>query len=276
MAEQFATAKDGNKLHYTTRGNGAPLALIMGFSGQGRDWGEPLLGLLERQFKLLVIDNRGTGQSDKPDDPITLVDLAADAASVLDHADLSRAHMFGVSMGGMIAQKFALNFPDRLRGLVLGCTNCGASHSVQPPPEVVMVLMPDPELSLEENRRRSMSVACSKSYFESERGQAFIARMFAEATNITPMHTFNRQMEAITQFDSFDRLAEIKAPTLVLSGDADLLVPLRNSEILNEQITGSRLHILKGAGHMFPWETPEEAAAAVTTFLEGVDRATSR
>ena len=109
---------------------GEPVALIMGFSGSGRGWGEAFLKLMEARFKIFVIDNRGTGESDKPDVEFTLGDLAADIAAVLDHAKTPRAHIFGISMGGMIAQEFVLAYPERTRGLVLGCTNCGTSHSV--------------------------------------------------------------------------------------------------------------------------------------------------
>ena len=130
----FAQTKDGLKLRYEIRGKGEPVALIMGFSGSGRGWGEPFLKLMEARFKIFVIDNRGTGESDKPDAEFTLGDLAADIAAVLDHAKTPRAHIFGISMGGMIAQEFALAYPERTRGLVLGCTNCGASHSVPADP----------------------------------------------------------------------------------------------------------------------------------------------
>ena len=107
----FAESKDGLKLRYEIRGEGEPVALIMGFSGSGRGWGEPFLKLMEARFKIFVIDNRGTGESDKPDTEFTLGDMAADIAAVLDHAKTPRAHIFGISMGGMIAQEFVLAYP---------------------------------------------------------------------------------------------------------------------------------------------------------------------
>src|SRR5438552_13826784 len=124
---------DGTKIAYNKRGNGAPLALIMGFSGAGRAWGEPFLKLIETKFQTFVIDNRGTGESDKPDRSWSLRDMAGDVAAVLDDAGVKRAHVFGISMGGMISQEFVLAYPERVRGLVLGCTNCGASHSIAAP-----------------------------------------------------------------------------------------------------------------------------------------------
>jgi 3-oxoadipate enol-lactonase len=265
----FASARDGTKIRYWTRGRGDPLALIMGFGGSGRGWGEPFLKNLEARFKLFVIDNRGTGESDKPDNPIKLTDMAADIAAVLDHADVRRAHIVGISMGGMIAQEFALNFADRTRRLVLGCTNCGQSHSVAAPMEVVAKLMPNPALSLREQAMEAMTVACGRRFRESAAGMAFIEQMLDEQGKypLTPPHTATRQMQAIGQFDSFDRLPQIKLSTLVISGDDDTLIPVRNAEILHERIGGSKVKVLPGIGHLFPWEAPNESASAVVDHL---------
>ena len=171
--QQFAISprpKTGLKLRYEIRGAGEPVALIMGFSGSGRGWGEPFLKLMEERFKIFVIDNRGTGESDKPDAEFTLGDLAADIAAVLDHAKTPRAHIFGISMGGMIAQEFALAYPERTRGLVLGCTNCGTSHSVPADPAAIANLIPAPGMDPIEQARRAFSVACGKAFLNSEAG----------------------------------------------------------------------------------------------------------
>ena len=269
----FAQTKTGLKLRYEIRGNGEPVALIMGFSGSGRGWGEPFLKLMESRFKIFVIDNRGTGESDKPDDAWTLADMAADVAAVLDHAKTPRAHIFGISMGGMIAQEFALAHSERTRGLVLGCTNCGASHSIAADPAAVANLMPDPQLTAEQQAQRAFSVACGKKFLNSAAGQATLAQAIAEMGNypVTPMHTFMRQGQAIGGFDSFARLAEIKSPTLVIHGDDDAIVPHPNAEILHGAIAGSRVHILKAAGHMFFWEAPDETARVAGDFLASVE-----
>ena len=126
---------------------------------------------MEARFKIFVIDNRGTGESDKPDAEFTLGDLAADVAAVLDHAQTPRAHIFGISMGGMIAQEFALAYPERTRGLVLGCTNCGASHSIAADPAAIANLIPAPGMDPIEQARRAFSVACGKAFLNSAAGQ---------------------------------------------------------------------------------------------------------
>jgi len=268
----FAQTKDGLKLRYEIRGNGEPVALIMGFSGSSRGWGEAFLKLMEARFKIFVIDNRGTGESDKPDSEFTLGDMAADIAAVLDHAKTPRAHIFGISMGGMIAQEFALAYPGRTRGLVLGCTNCGASHSVPADPAAIANLIPAPGMDPLEQAQRAFSVACGKAFLNSAAGQQILSQAIAEMGNypITPMHTFMRQGQAIGGFDSFARLGQIKSPTLIIHGDDDSIVPYPNAEVLQGAITGSKKHTLKAAGHMFFWEVPDEAARAAGDFLSAV------
>jgi len=268
----FAQTKDGLKLRYEIRGSGEPVALIMGFSGSGRGWGEAFLKLMEARFKIFVIDNRGTGESDKPDAEFTLADMAADIAAVLDHAETPRAHIFGISMGGMIAQEFALAYPERTRGLVLGCTNCGASHSVPADPAAIANLIPAPGIDPIEQARRAFSVACGKAFLNSAAGQEILSQAIAEMGNypITPMHTFMRQGQAIGGFDSFARLGQIKSPTLIIHGDDDSIVPYPNADVLQGAIAGAKKHTLKAAGHMFFWEVPDEAARAAGDFLSAV------
>ena len=269
MERRFATARDGTRIRYEIRGHGDPLALIMGFSGSGRAWTESFLELIEPRFKLLVIDNRGTGESDQPNRPCTIADMAADVIGVLDHARVDRAQVFGISMGGMIAQELALGYPGRVRRLVLGCTNCGMNHSIQAAPESVAKLMPEPGLSQQEIMLRALSVAVSKEFLESASGATFFQRMAAEMMNypITPMETYAHQFQAISGFDSFERLKTIKPPTLVITGDRDAIIPYQNSEILQREIPGAKLHIVKGAGHMFVWEALSEVADMVGAFL---------
>ncbi len=268
----FAQSKDGLKLRYEIRGNGEPVALIMGFSGSGRGWGEPFLKLMEARFKIFVIDNRGTGESDKPAAEFTLGDLAEDIAAVLDHAKTPRAHIFGISMGGMIAQEFALGYPERARGLVLGCTNCGSSHSIAADPAALANLIPAPGMDPIEAARRAFSVACGKAFLNSEAGQAILNQAIVEMGNypITPLDTLMRQGQAVARFDSFARLGQIKSPTLIIHGDDDSIVPYPNAEVLHGAIAGSKKHTLKAAGHMFFWEVPDDTVRVAGDFLAAV------
>jgi 3-oxoadipate enol-lactonase len=269
----FAQGKDGVKLRYEIRGQGGPLALVFGYGGSGRGWGEPFLKPLEARFKLLVIDNRGTGESDKPDRPFTVADMADDVAAVLDHAGVQRAHLMGISMGGMIAQEFALRHPRRVRGLVLGCTLCGFAHGVPGDPEALAALQVKADQPLEQQIERLLAACCARPFLASARGQEVLRARLAEIMNypMTPLHTFALQWGAIGTFDTYDRLGQIGAPTLVITGTADLLVPDRNSEIIAERIPGSRLHKIAGAGHVFFWEEPEQSADAVSEFISAIN-----
>jgi 3-oxoadipate enol-lactonase len=272
-AGTFAQSRDGVRIHYEIRGQGQPLALIFGYAGSSRGWGEPFLKLLESRFQTIVIDNRGTGESDKPEKPFSVADMAADAASVLDHAKIERAHVMGISMGGMIAQEFALNHPSRLRGLVLGCTLCGFAHSVVGDPEALAALQVNPNEPLAAQVERLLAACCARPFLDSARGQAVLRERVAEVMNyaVTPLHTYQLHWGAVAGFDTFDRLPHIKAPTLVITGTSDLLVPDANSDIISARIPGSHLQKISGAGHVFFWEAPEESAAAVTRFLSTVN-----
>ncbi len=269
----FAQSKDGLKLRYEVRGAGDPLALVFGYSGSGRGWGEPFLRLLEARFKLLVIDNRGTGESDKPDKPFSVADMADDVAAVLEHGGVDRAHVLGISMGGMIAQEFALRHPHRLRGLVLGCTLCGFAHGVPGDPETLAALQVKADQPLEQQIERLLAACCARPFLASARGQAVLKARLAEMMDypITPLQTFALQWGAIGGFDTYDRLGRISAPTLVVTGTADLLVPDRNSEIIAERIPGARLQKIAGAGHVFFWEEPEQSAEAAIKFLSAIN-----
>jgi len=175
----------------------------------------------------------------------------------------------GVSMGGMVAQELALNHPQRVQGLVLGCTACGGSRSVGAAQEVVALLTPQLGLSREEQLRRAWPALATPEFIESQR-EVMEDRLRASLINATPIETSLRQMAAVQAFDSFDRLPQIEAPSLVLHGDRDVLVPVANAQILTDRIRGAELCIVPSAGHLFTWEFPEESAEAVVEFLTKV------
>jgi pimeloyl-ACP methyl ester carboxylesterase len=130
------TAKVGDiNIYYEIHGKGEPLVLIYGYVGHSGLWFRQI-PTLSKKYRVIAFDNRGIGQSDKPDIPYTMAMMAADIAGLLDIIGIDAAHVFGISMGGMIAQHFALNYPQRVISLILGCTYCGGLHSILPKPEV--------------------------------------------------------------------------------------------------------------------------------------------
>src|SRR3954454_7488369 len=130
----------GRKVHYIREGEGEPLLLIQGLSGNHLHWGEDFLALLRPDFDVIAFDNRGIGYSDPVDGPFTIADMADDAAGLLEALDLESAHVLGISMGGMIAQELALHHPEKVRTLTLGCTYAGGTDSALTDPAVVQRL----------------------------------------------------------------------------------------------------------------------------------------
>ena len=252
-------------LHYQVRGQGEPLLLIMGYRGSSFMWGEAFLSLLARHFQVLVFDNRGTGLSDKPDTPYTIATMADDTAGLLAHLGLSRVNIFGVSMGGMIAQELALRHPKHVKRLILGCTSCGGPLAISPPAEVLARLVVPPHLPREEAIRRQWSVIFRPDFLA--RQPDFLNDLTARAlTHPTPFHTTLRQLLAVLRFNTYGRLGQITAPTLVVTGTADMIIAPANSNILVERIPGAFLHRIAEAGHGFFWETPETVDTVLRTF----------
>jgi pimeloyl-ACP methyl ester carboxylesterase len=257
------------ELHHEVQGVGEPLLLIMGFGASSAAWRPELVEELARAFQVITFDNRGTGQSDKPDEPYTLAMLADDAAGLLDALDIASAHVFGVSMGGMIAQEFALRHPGKVRGLVLGCTNCGAPVSVPASQETVSLLMIPEGMDPRAAAERTWPAVHTPEFIAANR-ELLLESMERALVHPTPLYARNRQMQAIGTWNSHERLAQLTAPALIITGDRDVLIPPQNSNILHERIRGSRLHIIPDAGHSFTSSHPEEAARVVTEFLASV------
>jgi pimeloyl-ACP methyl ester carboxylesterase len=253
-------------LEYYVEGSGPPLLMIMGFGGQASSWSEPFLERLRPHFTVIRFSNRGTGESDRPAEPTTIRMMADDAAALLEALGIGRAHVLGASMGGMIAQELALHHPALLNALVLCCTTSGGAGHVAANAEVFAMLMPSPGLSREDQIRKAWPAMCTPGFIE-ERLDFMEMMLQTSLINPTPIETIMKQMAAVQGFDAYDRLGAINAPTLVIHGDADVLVPMANAHSLQERIPGSQLAIIPGVGHMISWEKPAEAARVITEFL---------
>jgi 3-oxoadipate enol-lactonase len=171
-------------------------------------------------------------------------------------------------MGGMIAQHFALNYPQRVISLILGCTTCGGVHSIQPKPESMAVLFDFERLnkSPEEFVRQAIPFFFSQEFIE--RSPDIVERMVAKSLEYpTPVHGATSQAAAMMGHDTYDLLSKIKSPTLVITGDKDRLIPLENSRILTSRIPEAELLIIDGAGHIFFIEDAEETNKVVLDFL---------
>lgn len=255
-------------IYYKIHGKGEPLVLIYGYGGHSELWFRQI-PILSKKYRVIAFDNRGVGRSDKPDTPYTMAMMAGDIAGLLDIIGIHAAHIFGISMGGMIAQHFALNYPQRVLSLILGCTYCGGAHSIQPEPESLAALFDFERLGKmtpEEAVRQAMPFCYSQKFIN--RNPGIIDRRVAKQLEYpTPGHGFTRQAEAIMGHDTYELLPNIRLPTLVIAGDNDRLIPVENSRILASRIPEAELVIMEGAGHEFFIENAEETNKKVLDFL---------
>jgi pimeloyl-ACP methyl ester carboxylesterase len=266
----MSTVKVGDlNMEYYVEGSGPPLLIIMGLGGQSSSWGEPVLRGLQKQFTTIRFSNRGTGATDKPSSGFTIPQMADDAAGLMRAIGIEKAHVFGISMGGMISQELALNHPEQVNGLVLGCTNCGPAHSVAVAAQTIARFGQIMQLPVQERIQRYWE-ACVTPEFMAARADFLQGIVEAGMKTPTPMETFGMQFGAVQSFDTYDRLPQVKAPTLILHGDRDILVPVENADILHERIAGSQVRIIEGTGHCFFWERSDEVIEEIVGFLSGV------
>lgn len=252
----------GAKIYWEEHGAGEPLVLIMGLAATLDMW-HRTKPLMAAHYRTILFDNRGVGRSDVPPPPYTIATMASDVAAVMDAAEIDRARIFGISMGGMIAQEFALNYPDRVRSLVLGCTNFGGRNVKPATPKVLAILkarglMPPSEAAL----------AMAPHTYDATTPRSRVE----EDVNIrlqwfpTPEGYFG-QLGAILSWESRPRLAQIKAPTLVIHGETDELVPPENGRMIAELIPHAKLVMLQNASHIFFTDQPEISHREVLNFF---------
>ncbi len=247
-------------IKWESSGDGPPLLLIQGL-GYGR-WGwEPIVPGLAARHRVIRFDNRGIGESDKPEGPYTAAQMAGDALQVLDEAGIERANVIGASLGGMIAQELAVAAPERVDKLVLCCTTPGGPDAV-PMPDVTLRLFAEaPSLAPEVALRRFVENALGNDP-PAELVDELVARRMAN-----PPDPAGWQAQAAAGMGFQGVEAEITAPTLIVAGTADNVVDYRNADLLAARIPGSRVELLEGCGHLFFWEQPNESVRILERFL---------
>lgn len=256
-------------LYYEVHGQGPPLLFIGGLGYGAWMWFRQT-GALAGSFRVIVFDNRGSGGSDKPDYPYTIKMMARDAAGLLSFLEIVEAGVVGISMGGMIAQELALLFPQKVRRLILGCTAFGGSNSVAMPADTFSALTCTEGLSAREMLRQAMATAFRPGYMEAN-PQEIHQILEWRLEKPTPRYSWLHQFNAVAGFNSEDRLKELTLPVLIVSGDADRVLPVENSYLLKQRIMNSRLHIFPGAGHLFFIEEPERFNRLLLNFMSEED-----
>jgi pimeloyl-ACP methyl ester carboxylesterase len=257
---------NGVNLYYEEHGSGEPLVLIMGFtvSSIGWHWNVPAFA---EDFRTIVFDNRGVGQSDKPDAPYSMQMFAEDTAGLLDGLGIDQAHVFGISMGGMIAQEFALRYPQRVKTLILGCTNCGGPKAVlSKDPDVLNVLNNIDSVDVQQAALAMTKVAVTP-WFMQKRMDLLVQMNQMSMQHPTPKHGMVRQMQAIQGHDTYARLPLLSVPTLIVTGKEDGLVPPENSLTLAQRIPNADLVFFANASHLFNIELPAATSEVVKGFI---------
>ena len=254
------------QMFYEVHGEGFPLIMIMGLTGNTNWWDPRWIETLSEKFKIIAFDNRGAGRTDISDREYSIKLFADDTAGLMDALGISRANVLGLSMGGMIAQELVLNYPEKVKKLVLCATHCGGAKSVQASEEVLGILTADKRgMSAEEVARMTIPLLFTEDFIKNTPG---VEELVIEQITKNPIsnEAFMRQMSAIMNFDAYDRLSQIKTPTLILRGKQDILVPPENGSILEKAIPGSRLVSFENSAHGLMEET-EEVLDTILEFL---------
>jgi pimeloyl-ACP methyl ester carboxylesterase len=257
---------NGIEMYYEMHGQGDSLVLIMGLR-RNVEWWYRQIPTLSKHFEVLVFDNRGAGRTDKPKMDYSIRLFADDTDGLMEALGIRKANILGVSMGGYIAQELALNYPDRVKRLVLACTGPGGERAVLASPERLKKFTANEGLTPEEILRKDMDIYFSDEYLKRnhEKMEGFIK---LSLRYYQPPDAFERQFAACLGHDTVNRLSRIGAPTLILTGDDDPLVPPENSKILNELIPGSKLVFSPGKRHCFFMEEADRFNQMVIDFFE--------
>lgn len=260
------TARNGTvSLHYDSTGTGVPVLLVMGLGMTATGWWRTVPVLAAAGLRVLSFDNRGVGRSDGPAGPYTTAVMADDAVAVLDAAAVRRAHIYGISLGGMIAQEIALRHPGRVDRLVLGATTSGGDGATLADRETLEFFQRRGQMPAEEAVWASVPYNFA-ARTRAQRGDQ-IAQDISERLRypIEP-EPYVAQLAAALGHDTFGRLADISATTLVVHGQADVMVPPANGRLLAERIPGARLLELPAAAHLYPTDEPD-ADREIAAFL---------
>jgi 3-oxoadipate enol-lactonase len=271
------------ELYYEEHGSGEPLLLIMGLAADSQAWAFQLPAFSER-YRTIVFDNRGVGRSSKPVGPYSIHQMADEAAALLDTLRIASANVVGVSMGGMIAQELVLRHPEKVRRLVLACTYPEPSADIEAHREFSVTQLGgriSTNGQVEIDLTTLNPLAFLQQMLPTVFNQEFIDRelpklmqVFAGALQYGfSMEAILGQVAAVMSHKATDRLRQITVPTLVITGDADRLIPPANSDILAREIPNARLVKLPGGSHGFNFETPDAFNREVLAFLAEPARA---
>jgi pimeloyl-ACP methyl ester carboxylesterase len=267
MSKEINTTEEFD-LYYEVHGQGQPLVLIPGFATGQWIWYKQVPEL-SKHYKTIIFDNRGVGRSNSAPYPYSFQKMAQDIINLLDLLKIKKAHILGASMGGFIAQILALHYPERVSSLILCCTSFGGKNHIPPSAETLIAMSSFQDPNSEERVRKNLAFAFA---------EEFHIKNPKEVEQITQLRLANpilgqaylSQLQSAMTFEVENELVELDVPTLVVTGDQDLIVPQQNSYNLSNKIKNSKLLIINGAGHSVFIESPTEFNQAVIDFLQSI------
>jgi len=263
---------DDLEIYYEVHGNGFPLVLISGYSASSESWDVlvPKVRELSKHYKVVTLDNRGTGRSSAPEGDYSIKTMGDDVAGLLDSLRISKAHILGQSMGGMIAQELAINHPKKVNGLILvSTTPRGFAYDVIPAQreaheKLRWMFAPPPDMPPEALLEEIMKLCYYKEFFDKNK----VSMMTFMPKYPTSLSTLQKHYDAIVKFDTYNRLKTISSRTLVIHGEDDRLVMPESARMLAKQIPNAELKIFKQAGHAVLQEKWQETKPAILDFLK--------
>jgi len=256
----------GAEIHYEVTGNGDTLVLVPGFASGAWSW-EWQAEALSTDFRVITFDPRGIARSQVHDGAgISIPVIADDIASLLDHLNIQRANVLGISFGGFVAQEFALRYPERLGKLVLASTSFGGPNHVAPPIEVLTAFSSTDGLNSADRIRRYITTAFTPNF---AREHNDVVDRFCELreNNLVPETIYRQQLASAMSFNTEEQISTIQAPTLVITGADDTIVPPQNSYNLLERLDNAEMSVIEKAGHMAFVESASEFNRIIKEFL---------
>lgn len=257
---------NNTKIYYEIIGKGEPLILITGYASSINYWSPSFIRHLKTKFSLILIDNRGMGKSGSIDEGVTIKTFANDIICVLKKEKIENANIAGISMGGFIAQEFAILYPNSVKKLVLISTHFGGKNRIPPNPKDIKLFLNNPDLTYEENITNKINVLFSdqfkKRYFKT------LFKYYSKNLKNIPIKTLVNQKSASQNFCAENRINKIKAPVLILHGKEDKIVLPENTKLLQNKLFNSKIVLFKNVGHALITEQPVKAANEITNFLK--------
>lgn len=266
-------------MYYEIHGSGYPLVLIQGLGMDKIGW-QWQIETFSKHYKVIIFDNRGIGRTDKPKGPYTTSMMAKDTKLLMDKLGIDKAHILGISMGGMIAQQLAINYKEKVNKLILVVTYAQLVGEVKEilklgtkqisGTEVVdaaqLSKIDTTNIDIKIVMEFMLNLTLTPQFINEHRKE--IEEIFQEILSTNPsVEAFLSQVYATQTHDTVDKLKEITAPTLIITGDKDILVPPKCSDILAENIKGAKLIKLHNAPHALNWENKDEFNRIVLKFL---------